>query len=389
VVGLRDPDAPLSSACSMCVGEQTTGRPRGYKQSPSGALTMRTSESPKPAINGHLGVIDAAEVHLPRGNGHVHDIGIAADGSALEPTAPVAPPADVASPADVSTADWQGLLDAVKARLQLTIGARADTAAPPSMQDLPARVRAGVLECVAALDQLQGTLAHELGRRRKLEVEILGARKALAQAEVDLAGTRAGERRARHQSLHDGMTGLPNRSFFRERLDEALSSVEHPPTAVAVLYLDLDGFKLINDAHGHDVGDELLRIIAARLTRALRAGDMVSRLGGDEFACLVTDPLSREQLGHLARALFETVSAPVTIDTLRLAVSPSIGIATWPSEGATAEALLKSADTAMYRAKRFQSGYAFVDRPIDAAVAARRAPNSAPATAGGRGFGST
>jgi diguanylate cyclase (GGDEF)-like protein len=337
---------------------------------------MRISESTQPSMNGRHAALSAVEAQVPRGNGQAHGGGLAVAQTALEPAAAGALQSDVAS------ADWQGLLDAVKARLQSTVDARRDPGAPSP--DLPARVRSGVLECVAALDQLQATLAHELGRRRKLEVEIFAARKALAQAEVDLAGTRAGERRARHQSLHDGLTGLPNRSYFRERLDEALSSVEHPPTALAVLYLDLDGFKLINDAHGHDVGDELLRIIAARLTRALRAGDMVSRLGGDEFACLVTDPLSREQLGHLARALFETVSAPVTIDTLRLEVSPSIGIANWPAEGATAEALLKSADTAMYRAKRFQSGYAFVDRPIDPAGAPRRAlPTAA------RGIGPT
>jgi diguanylate cyclase (GGDEF)-like protein len=133
-----------------------------------------------------------------------------------------------------------------------------------------------------------------------------------------------------------------------------------------VLYLDLDGFKPINDLHGHDAGDELLRIVAARLARSIRAEDMVCRLGGDEFACLLSDPLNRERLGHLACKLFDAVSAPLQLGPLKLTVRPSIGIAVCPTDGATTDALLKCADAAMYRAKRHQSGYAFFDPQTDA-----------------------
>ena len=205
-------------------------------------------------------------------------------------------------------------------------------------------------------------LARERYRRRQLEREVFVARAALVQTRADLVGTQAGEKQARHLALHDGLTSLPNRSFFRERLDQALAGVDLPRPALAVLYLDLDGLKQINDAHGHQAGDKLLGIVAARLAHAVRAEDMMSRLGGDEFACLVVDYLKREQLSQLARKLFNVVSAPLKIGKLELVVRPSIGIAIFPADGVTAEALLRSADAAMYQAKRQQTGHAFFDR---------------------------
>jgi diguanylate cyclase len=126
-----------------------------------------------------------------------------------------------------------------------------------------------------------------------------------------------------------------------------------------VLYLDLDDFKPINDLHGHAGGDEVLRIVAMRLTRAVRAGDVISRLGGDEFACLVADRLDREQLTRLARKLFDAVSAPLMVVELRLTVTPSIGIATHQGDAARPDGLVRRADAAMYRAKRTQCGIAF------------------------------
>jgi diguanylate cyclase (GGDEF)-like protein len=134
---------------------------------------------------------------------------------------------------------------------------------------------------------------------------------------------------------------------------------------LAVLYLDLDGFKPINDRHGHETGDGLLRVVAARLARAVRSDDMVCRVGGDEFVCLLGDVLNRQQLSHLACKLFDAVSAPLRIGTLDLLVRPSIGIAVCPQDGDTTDALLRRADTAMYRAKRQQLGYAFFDATVD------------------------
>lgn len=261
---------------------------------------------------------------------------------------------------------WELLMGAVTARLRDTVGVSWASAAAPRSPQAVAQVQASVRECAAALDQLKGAMQQELQRCHVLERQLGLANEALAQAKADLLGTQDGERRARHLALHDGLTELPNRSFFRERLDQALAPAAAPGPALALLYLDLDGFKPINDMHGHEAGDALLRIVAARLSRAVRAEDMVGRLGGDEFGCLLGGLLNREQLGQLACKLFDAVSAPLCIGELQLTVRPSIGIAVCPGDGATAEQLLKHADAAMYRAKRHRSGYAFFDGCVDA-----------------------
>jgi diguanylate cyclase (GGDEF)-like protein len=227
-------------------------------------------------------------------------------------------------------------------------------------------VRETALDCLQALEQLHATLARERGCTEPLERQLRQARAALAATRIELAGTQVGERRARHLAQHDSLTSLPNRRYFRARLDDALHPHEQPAPALAVLFLDLDGFKPINDRHGHDTGDELLRIVAQRLSRSVRAEDMVCRLGGDEFACLLADPMGREQISHLASKLFDAVSAPLKVGALELSVRPSIGIAVCPTDGDTAAALLKRADSAMYRAKRRQMGFAFFDRRADA-----------------------
>jgi diguanylate cyclase (GGDEF)-like protein len=263
----------------------------------------------------------------------------------------------------VALADWDILFSAVKSRLRRTVGAGGSGAAE-LQPGSPAseHVSASVLECVAALDQLQATLKQELDRCAQVSEQLFDAQTRLAQARVELAGTQAGERRARHMAMHDGLTALPNRGFFLDQLGYSLAHLEPGRQSLGVLYLDLDGFKAINDRHGHGVGDDLLKIVAARLTRAVRSVDMVSRLGGDEFACLPAHGLGPEQLRQLAVKLFDAISAPFKLDKLMLSVRPSIGIAMCPKEGASAAALLQFADAAMYQAKRAQSGYAFFNR---------------------------
>ncbi len=273
-------------------------------------------------------------------------------------------------------ADWNDLLTAVSTRLRLSV----DDLPLPSVAALPPtpaqRVRTSVLECVGALEQLHATLRQELGRRQLLELEVFDAQAALAQARAELAGTQAGERQARHLAAHDALTSLPNRSRFCERLEQALGSLRPIHGRVAVLYIDLDGFKPINDEHGHAVGDEVLRIVAMRMTRAVRADDMVSRLGGDEFACLVTDRLDHAQLTRLAGKLFDAIAAPLSLGDLRMTVSPSIGIAVCPDDGDSAVDLLRLADAAMYCAKRTRSGFAFHGANGDDAAASMTSPPS-------------
>lgn len=268
--------------------------------------------------------------------------------------------------ADLASGDWDVLFNAVKARIRSTVGDGPLLLCEPPTHDTAARVRARVLECVAALDQLHTMLTEERARRRQLESDVFEVRAALAKTLAELAGTQAGERKARHLAQHDDLTALPNRSFFFERLEHELTRTGVPPPVLAVLYLDLDGFKPINDSHGHETGDAMLKIVAARLAGAVRVDDMVSRLGGDEFACLLVDPPPREQLAQLARKLFDSVSAPLILGDLRLTVRPSIGIAVCPADGATVEALLRSADVAMYSAKRGRCGHAFFDADLPA-----------------------
>jgi diguanylate cyclase (GGDEF)-like protein len=202
-----------------------------------------------------------------------------------------------------------------------------------------------------------------------LRNELACSQAELRRTRIELQHARTSEQQARHQALHDSLTELPNRSCFRQRLDHDLALgqplAQASAPVLAVLYLDLDGFKPINDRHGHEAGDGVLRIVATRLARAVRSDDMVCRVGGDEFVCLLGDVLNRQQLSHLACKLFDAVSAPLRIGTLDLLVRPSIGIAVCPQDGDTTDALLRRADIAMYRAKRQQLGYAFFDATID------------------------
>jgi diguanylate cyclase (GGDEF)-like protein len=238
-----------------------------------------------------------------------------------------------------------------------------DTAARvvPEEQKANRPAQPNLANCVAELEQLKIMFTREVARRHQAEQAVSNAEAELALARAELLGTQAGERRARHLALHDSLTALPNRNFFRERLDHELVYAESQRQALALLYLDLDGFKPLNDTHGHDAGDEMLKIVAARLARAVRADDMVSRLGGDEFACLLSGLPSRDRLGSLACKIFEVVSAPLKLGEIEVSVRPSIGIAVSPTDGHTAEVLLKNADAAMYRAKRRKTGYAFFD----------------------------
>lgn len=266
---------------------------------------------------------------------------------------------------DAASGDNDNRLGDLKARLRLVAGGRVDATCDQQAHGADDAARVSARECVAALDQLLARLAQELRRRQYLERQVADAQVALEQVRAELAGIQVREESARHLALHDGLTSLPNRGYFHERLKQAVASVDPPRRELAVLYMDLDGFKPINDLHGHDVGDELLQIVASRLMRSVRAEDMVSRLGGDEFACLLSSLLTRQELCRLACKLFSAVSAPLKIGSVELIVRPSIGIAICPTDGATAEELLRSADAAMYRAKRHRTRYAFFDRHTD------------------------
>ncbi|MFZ4550445.1 MAG: diguanylate cyclase domain-containing protein [Aquabacterium sp.] len=252
------------------------------------------------------------------------------------------------------------LIHSVKCRLRTAKDAGQHPQWDTEVQDWISKM---VESCEPALDQLQRALEHEHARRQQLEIKAFEARTDFDQLRAELDGSRADESRARHQALHDSLTALPNRHYFCQRLTQALTHATLTGASLAVFFIDLDGFKAVNDTHGHAVGDELLGVVAARLMRAVRSEDMVGRLGGDEFACLLLDAGDHAQLSSLACKMYDSVSSPVKLGDLFISVPPSIGIARFPQCGQTSDMLLRAADMAMYQAKREHTGYAFYADP--------------------------
>ena len=163
-----------------------------------------------------------------------------------------------------------------------------------------------------------------------------------------------------HQVLHDALTGLPNRTLLHDRLAHTLRLLARDASSLALLLLDLDRFKEVNDTLGHQAGDALLRQVAARMRDAVRASDTVARLGGDEFAVLLPGA-ERDGAVHAAQTLLAALVSPVTVEGQTVHVGVSIGIAVTPAHGHEAAVLLRHADVAMYIAKRGGSGYAVYD----------------------------
>jgi diguanylate cyclase (GGDEF)-like protein len=167
----------------------------------------------------------------------------------------------------------------------------------------------------------------------------------------DATGELRARRELEHRAMHDTLTGLPNRELMMDRLTVALARLGRQGTAVGVLFIDLDGFKEVNDVHGHQVGDELLVNVAGRLRREIRDGDTVARYGGDEFVVLCEDLARIEAAQPLAERLAEAVSQPVTAGERLLVVRASIGVVVEQNPATTAESLVKRADAEMYRVK--------------------------------------
>ncbi len=167
----------------------------------------------------------------------------------------------------------------------------------------------------------------------------------------DVSESRRAAEQVDHLAHHDSLTGLANRLMLRVRLQQALPEGRRRGWAVALMMLDLDRFKIINDTLGHSVGDELLREVAARLQHAVRETDMVARLGGDEFVILLPDVRNAADVVTVARKVIGAFSRPVLVGSTELYTSPSIGISMFPADGADADTLLRNADTAMYHAK--------------------------------------
>jgi diguanylate cyclase (GGDEF)-like protein len=172
--------------------------------------------------------------------------------------------------------------------------------------------------------------------------------KRLRRASKEL---QASEAQAHHLAFHDALTGLPNRSLFNDKLDRALIEMRRHGAPLALLYLDLDRFKNVNDTLGHPAGDDLIRELAARLTALVRSSDCVARLGGDEFAILVTGPSDIREVEALSSRIIQSVAKPFEILGSAAFVGVSIGVAVAPGAGTDRAELVRKADIALYRAK--------------------------------------
>jgi len=205
------------------------------------------------------------------------------------------------------------------------------------------------------LHQLLGVLEE---RNKKLEEEIAERHRI--------------ETLVRHQAQHDALTSLPNRILFLDRLDTALERAARHHENFALLYVDIDGFKAVNDNFGHLVGDELLRHIALRLSKSVRKTDTVSRLGGDEFAVVLEEVASERAALQVGLKICEALAKPYALEMpeglVTVRVGASIGVSIFPDHGRTRNDLINAADAAMYRAKRSGKNHAVLAEPPSASV---------------------
>lgn len=214
-------------------------------------------------------------------------------------------------------------------------------------------VEARVQDCADDLTTVNRALKAEVREREVLEHELLGAQ--------------AQEVAARHAAFHDPLTSLPNRMLFNDRLEHGLAQAARHDRTLAVMFIDLDGFKAINDTHGHLAGDAILKTVALRLGEMTRDEDTLSRHGGDEFLYLLLELSNETDATMIAEKIIRILGEPCTVNVsgaeISVTVGASIGIAIFPADGTTGESLVRCADKAMYRAKRDRCGYAFSQDP--------------------------
>ncbi|MFC5480118.1 putative bifunctional diguanylate cyclase/phosphodiesterase [Massilia suwonensis] len=188
----------------------------------------------------------------------------------------------------------------------------------------------------------------------------------------DVSERRRAVEQARHQAEHDPLTGLPNRILFMDRLEQAMAAITRRRRQFALMFIDLDHFKTINDSRGHEVGDAVLQEVAQRLRRCVRRVDTVSRLGGDEFVVLLADLGGVDQAAHVAATILQSVARPIDTASGSVSLSVSIGIAVCPGDGEDEKTLLRHADVAMYHAKESgRSTYHFFSQEMNSRVLER------------------
>jgi diguanylate cyclase (GGDEF)-like protein/PAS domain S-box-containing protein len=199
---------------------------------------------------------------------------------------------------------------------------------------------------------------------REPDEERAGTLAVIASQFAQFIERKSSEEALRHQALHDALTGLPNRTLFHDRVQQSLEHARRGAQPLAVLVMDLDSFKDVNDTLGHQSGDALLQRVGSRLQDGVRACDTVARLGGDEFGFLLTD-VDRFGTAALIERIQATLADPFVVDDHILQVEASLGVALHPQHGEDVDQLLQRADVAMYAAKRTGTGYAFYEADKD------------------------
>ncbi len=190
----------------------------------------------------------------------------------------------------------------------------------------------------------------------------------------DITQRKESERHIRHMIEHDFLTGLPNRVLLLDRLQQAIAAARRNRTKLAVLFIDLDRFKHINDSLGHHVGDKLLQAVAERLKKCVRGNDTVSRQGGDEFVVMLADIGGVEQAAHIADNILQVINMPYQIDEYALSITTCLGISMYPEDGQDIDALTRNADTAMYHAKASgRNSYQFFSHAMNLRIVERLA----------------
>jgi diguanylate cyclase (GGDEF)-like protein/PAS domain S-box-containing protein len=190
---------------------------------------------------------------------------------------------------------------------------------------------------------------------------------------LDLSDRKQAEERIRYMAHHDALTGLPNRILLQDRLSQAIAHARRCGNLLAVIFVDLDNFKRINDSLGHEIGDRLLQRVAVCLRECLREGDSVARIGGDEFVLTVTVQSDINAAALVARKILDTLAQPFMVDENELHICGSIGISLFPVDGADGETLMSAADTAMYHAKdKGRNNFQFYTPELNKAVHQRR-----------------
>jgi len=228
-----------------------------------------------------------------------------------------------------------------------------------SRQKLPVGIENALQKSEAVKSKVQDASDKLEVVNKSLEAEI----RDRDLVDLQLAAAQEQEEVARYAAFHDLLTGLPNRALFKNRLEHAFTQAKRQGWLLAVLFMDLDGFKDLNDKYGHDAGDTILKTTAQRLKDTLRDEDTISRFGGDEFLYLLTEINDTTNIVIIAEKIIDAIRAPfdLIIDKVKVhaQIGVSIGIAVFPKDGTTVEKLVKQADAAMYQAKQNRSGYAF------------------------------